>query len=177
SSLSSRRETAQTRPNTSWSTSPMYWASAAASAGTRACGRAASFTPGLADQGDPFERTGGSGSLPPPWRSGGGLDLPVFLEDPALDPVDRLGLAVDGAEVVEEAPFRRSPQRARREGHEDLGLGTPPQREADQPSPGQWPFREVDLGLAHEALGTVLTLYDLHLHRFPPRDSMSRMRR
>ena len=131
----------------------MYWASiAAASAGTRACGRAASFTPGLADQGDPFERTGGSGSPPPPWRSGGGLDLPVLLEDPALDPLDRLGLAVDGADLVEEAPFRRNPQRARREGHEDLGL-------------------------AHEALGTVLTLYELHLHRFPPRDSMSRMRR
>jgi len=35
----------------------------------------------------------------------------------------------------------------------------------------------VDLGLAHKALGTVLTLYELHLHRFPPRDSMSRMRR
>src|SRR5207244_2527 len=55
-------------------------------------------------------------------------------------------------------------------------FGAPPPRETDQPCTGELVLLEVDLGLAHEALGTALALHELHPHRSPPRDSMSRMR-
>src|SRR5438093_6484414 len=118
-------------------------------------------------------RAGAALPPPPPCHSRGGLELPVLVVDPALDSLDRLGVTVDGAEVVEEAPL----QRARRERHKDLALGTPPQAEADQPGAGEGALFEVDLGLAHESLRRALTLHEQDPHRSPPPDSMSRMRR
>src|SRR5436305_1930378 len=109
---------------------------------------------------------------PPPCRLRRGPVLPVLVEDPGLDALARLGVAIDRAEVVEVLPVRSDSQGARREGDEDLALGTPPQREADQTRVGELAFLEVDLRLAHEALGTALALHELHPHRSPPRDSM-----
>jgi hypothetical protein len=42
-------------------------------------------------------------------------------------------------------------------------LGTAPQAEAEQPRPGQRALLEVDLDLAHETLGSVLTWPEMDL--------------
>src|SRR5262245_60614887 len=169
----------------------MYWARiGAAAAQSRSCGRSASFTPGSRTSsmrkpgmlyarvdgwfgfdmiGSPRERAGGGVLSPRPRPSGLGRSrgaVAVLLEDPGLHALDRLAVAVDGAEVVEVAPLRAGAERARREGHVDLAVGALPEAEADEPRAGQRALLEVDLRFGHETLRTVLTRHEMDLHRF-----------
>src|SRR6266446_2725891 len=114
----------------------------------------------------------GAGCPPPSSRSRGGLLLPVLVEDPRLDALHHVERPVHRAQVVEVAPLAPRAEGPRREGHVDLALGALPQAEADEPRSRERTLLEVDLGLGHETLETVLSHHELHPHRSPPRDPL-----
>src|SRR5262249_35634922 len=78
-------------------------------------------------------------------------------------------LSLDRPQIVEVLPVGAGAEGPRREGHEDLALGAPPQAEPDQLHAGERSHVSVEdeLGLAHEALGGVLPLDELHTHEIP----------
>src|SRR6266568_2610032 len=169
---------------TSRSVSPMYSArTRAASAGVFRLGRSLSITPGSRTSatrkpGNEYGRVGfgrdmvcseGSGggrTAPASHRSRGGVgSLAVLVHDPRLDALHHVERPVHGAQVVEVTPLAPRAEGTRREGHVDLALGALPQAEADELGASQRTLVEVDLGLAHQTLGAVLSRHELHAHR------------